>query len=57
MDDKSRRLASVSRVRTTAGGLLDLQQPSPNRNNDGVGSVIGLEFADQIPDVEIDRGF
>jgi hypothetical protein len=59
MDDKSRRLAIVSceRSRTATGGWLDLQQPSPNCNNYGMGSVIGLEFVDQIPDVEIDRGF
>ncbi len=34
-----------------------MQQPSPNCNNDGMGSVFGLELVDQIPDVEIDRGF
>ena len=59
MDDTSRHLAPVlcGRSRTATGGWLDLQQPSSNRNNDGVGSVIGLELVDQIPDVEIDRGF
>ena len=37
--------------------MSDLQEPSPDRDNDSMSSVVGLEFVDQISDVEIDRGF